>query len=161
MALMESGERGLVELIMVTHAGMTTDEFSKIVTDWLAAARDPRSIRSYTELVYQPMLELLSYLRANGFMTFIVSVGGVEFMRPWTEKVYGAPARTGVRSSIESKFQMRDRIPTLFRLPEVNFIDGKTGKSVGNNERIGRRRPRSEIPTAISRCCSGQPSVTA
>ena len=91
MALTESGERGLVELIMVTHAGMTTDEFSKIVTDWLAAARDPRFNRPYTELVYQPMLELLSYLRANGFMTFIVSGGGVEFMRPWIEKVYGAP----------------------------------------------------------------------
>src|SRR5258708_9599332 len=90
-ALMESGERSLVELIMVTHAGMTTDEFSKIVTDWLATARDPRFKRPHTELVYQPMLELLAYLRANGFKTFIVSGGGVEFMRPWTGKGYGVP----------------------------------------------------------------------
>src|SRR5258708_15356125 len=89
--LAKSGERGLIELIMVTHAGMTSDEFTKIVTDWLATARDPRFKRPHTELVYQPMLELLAYLRANGFKTFIVSGGGVEFMRPWTEKVYGVP----------------------------------------------------------------------
>jgi len=137
--LIESGERGLVEMIMVTHAGMTTDEFSKIVTDWLAAARHPRFKRSYTELVYQPMLELLSYLRANGFKTFIVSGGGVEFMRPWTEKVYGIPPEQVSGSSIKTKFQMRDGSPTLFRLPDINFIDDKTGKPVGINERIGRR----------------------
>jgi phosphoserine phosphatase len=138
-ALMESGERSLVELITVTHAGMTTDEFSKIVTDWLATARDPRFKRPYTELVYQPMLELLSYLRANGFKTFIVSGGGVEFMRPWTEKVYGVPPEQVIGSSIKTKFQMRDGFPTLFRLPEVNFIDDKTGKPIGINESIGRR----------------------
>ena len=137
--LIESGERGLVEMIMVTHAGMTTDEFSKIVTDWLAAARHPRFKRSYTELVYQPMLELLSYLRANGFKTFIVSGGGVEFMRPWTEKVYGIPPEQVIGSSIKTKFQMRDGSPTLFRLPDINFIDDKTGKPVGINEGIGRR----------------------
>lgn len=138
-ALAEFGEHDLVQLIMVTHAGMTTDEFSKIVTDWLATARDPRFKRPYTELVYQPMLELLSYLRANGFKTFIVSGGGVEFMRPWTERVYGVPPEQVVGSSIKTKFEMRDGIPTLFRLPEVNFIDDKTGKPIGINEAIGRR----------------------
>ena len=105
-ALAEAGERGLVELIMATHAGMTTDEFAKIVTDWLATARDPRFKRPYTELVYQPMLELLAYLRANGFKTFIVSGGGIEFMRPWTESVYGVPPEQVVGSSI--KTQIRD-----------------------------------------------------
>jgi hypothetical protein len=138
-AVTESGERGLVEIIMVTHAGMTNDEFSKIVTDWLGTARDPRFKRPYTELVYQPMLELLAYLRANGFKTFIVSGGGVEFMRPWTEKVYGVPPEQVIGSSIKTKFQMRDGIPTLFRLPEVNFIDDKAGKPIGINEAIGRR----------------------
>jgi hypothetical protein len=90
-ALAESGERGLMDLMAVTHAGMTSEEFTKIVTDWLATARDRRFQRPYTELIYQPMLELLTYLRANGFKTFIVSGGGIEFMRPWTERVYGIP----------------------------------------------------------------------
>ena len=138
-ALAKFGERDLVQLIMVTHAGMTTDEFSKIVTDWLATARDPRFKRPHTELVYQPMLELLSYLRANGFKTFIVSGGGVEFMRPWTGKVYGVPPEQVIGSSIKTKFQMRDGIPTLFRLPEVNFIDDKAGKPISINEAIGYR----------------------
>jgi phosphoserine phosphatase len=138
-ALAEFGEYDLVQLIVVTHAGMTTDEFSKIVTDWLATARDPRFKRPYTELVYQPMLELLSYLRANGFKTFIVSGGGVEFMRPWTEKVYGVPAEQVIGSSIRTKFEMRDGVPTLFRSPEVNFVDDKTRKPIGINEAIGRR----------------------
>ncbi len=134
-----SGERGLLELIMVTHAGMTTDEFARIVTDWLATARHPRFGRPYTELVYQPMLELLAYLRASGFKTFIVSGGGVEFMRPWTERVYGVPPEKVVGSSIKTRFEMRDGRPTLFRLPEINFIDDKAGKPVGINEHIGRR----------------------
>jgi phosphoserine phosphatase len=137
--LAESGERGLLELIIVTHAGMTIDEFQKIVTDWLATARHPRFNRPYTDLVYQPMLELLAYLRASGFKTFIVSGGGVEFMRPWTERVYGIPAEQVVGSSIKTKFEMRDGRPTLVRLPEVNFIDDKVGKPVGINEYIGRR----------------------
>jgi hypothetical protein len=137
--LAESGERGLVEIIMVTHAGMTTGEFEKIVADWLGTARDPRFKRPHAELVYQPMLELLAYLRANGFKTFIVSGGGVEFMRPWTEKAYSVPPEQVVGSSIKTKFQMRDGSPVLFRLPEVNFIDDKTGKPVGINEAIGRR----------------------
>ena len=138
-ALAASGEKGLVELMAVTHAGMTPDEFDKIVSDWLATARDPRFKRPYTELVYQPMLELLAYLRANGFKTFIVSGGGIEFMRPWTEKVYGIPPEQVVGSSIKTRFQMRDGRPTLFRLPEINFIDDKVGKPVGINEHIGRR----------------------
>jgi phosphoserine phosphatase len=138
-ALAESGEHGLVELVMVTHAGMTTGEFSKIVTDWLATARDPRFKRLHTELVYQPMLELLAYMRANGFKTFIVSGGGVEFIRPWAERVYGVPPEQVIGSSIKTRFEMRDGRPTLFRLPEVNFVDDKTGKPVGINEAIGRR----------------------
>ncbi|WP_431323161.1 HAD family hydrolase [Rhizobium sp. YTU87027] len=138
-ALAASGETGLLELIMVTHAGMTTSDFEKVVTDWLATARDPKFKRPYTELVYQPMVELLSYLRANGFKTFIVSGGGVEFMRPWTEKIYGVPPEQVVGSSIKTQFKMQDDTPTLYRLPEVNFIDDKAGKPVGINQEIGRR----------------------
>jgi hypothetical protein len=137
--LAEAGEPALVEIIMVTHAGMTVTEFSSIVKKWLAEARDRRFGRPYTELVYQPMLELMDYLRANGFKTFIVSGGGIEFMRPWTEKVYGVPPEHVVGSSIKTKFVMRDGIPTLFRLPDVNFIDDKAGKPVGINEYIGQR----------------------
>ena len=137
--LAESGERGMAELVMATHAGMTTEEFQKIVTDWFATARHPRFKRPYTELSYQPMIELLGYLRANGFKTFIVSGGGIEFMRPWTERVYGVPPEQVVGSSIKTRFQMRDGKPELFRLPELNFIDDKAGKPVGINEFIGRR----------------------
>jgi len=138
-ALAQSGEHGLLEIVTATHAGMTTDEFSKIVTDWLATARHPRFKRPYTEVVYQPMLELLSYLRANGFKTFIVSGGGIEFMRPWSERVYGVPPEQVVGSSIKTKFEMRDGKPVLVRLPEIHFIDDKAGKPVGINEYIGRR----------------------
>jgi hypothetical protein len=138
-ALAASGEKGLMELVAVTHAGMTTDEFAKIVSNWLATARDSRFKRPYTELVYQPMLELLTYLRASGFKTFIASGGGIEFMRPWTERVYGVLPEQVVGSSIKTKFEMRDGRPTLFRLPEINFIDDGPGKPVGINEHIGRR----------------------
>ena len=138
-ALAAAGEHGMAELVMATHAGMTTAEFEKIVTDWLATARHPRFKRPYTELSYQPMIELLAFLRANGFKTFIVSGGGVEFMRPWTERVYGVPPEQVIGSSIKTKFQMRDGQPELFRLPEVNFVDDKAGKPVGINEYIGRR----------------------
>ncbi|MFL5010774.1 HAD family hydrolase [Rhizobium sp.] len=137
--LAASGEKGLVELIMTTHAGMTSSDFQKIVTDWLASARDPKFKRPYTELVYQPMVELLAYLRANGFKTFIVSGGGIEFMRPWAEKVYGVPPEQVIGSSIKTEFRMQDDMPTLYRLPEVNFIDDKAGKPVGINQQIGRR----------------------
>jgi phosphoglycolate phosphatase-like HAD superfamily hydrolase len=138
-ALAAGGEKGLVELIMATHADMTVTQFQEIVTDWIANARDPRFKKPYTELVYQPMLELLAYLRANGFKTFIVSGGGIEFMRPWTEKVYGVPPEQVVGSSIKTKFEMKDEDPTLFRLPEVNFIDDKAGKPVGIQQHIGRK----------------------
>lgn len=138
-AAMSSGERGLLEVVMVTHAGMTTEEFEKIVTDWIAVAKHPTTKRPYTEMVYQPMLEVLAYLRANGFKTYIVSGGGVEFMRPWVESVYGIPPEQVVGSSIKSKFEMRDGKPVLVRLPELNFIDDKEGKPVGINSYIGRR----------------------
>ena len=137
--LAEAGEHGAMELVMATHAGMTTEQFAKIVSDWLATARHPRFNRPYTDLVYQPMLELVAYLRANGFKTFIVSGGGVEFMRPWTERVYGIPPEQVIGSSIKTTFQMRDGRPTLFRLPEINFVDDKAGKPVGINQHIGRR----------------------
>ena len=134
-----AGDHGTAALVMATHAGMTTEEFQKIVTDWLATARDARFKRPYTELSYQPMIELLSYLRANRFKTFIVSGGGVEFMRPWTERVYGVPPEQVIGSSIKTRFQMRDGRPEIFRLPEMNFVDDKAGKPVGINEFIGRR----------------------
>ena len=124
---------------MATHAGMTTEEFEKIVNDWIATAKHPKTKRPYTEMVYQPMLELLAYLRANGFKTFIVSGGGIEFMRPWTEKVYGIPPEQVVGSSGKTKFEMRDGKPVLVQLPEVNFIDDKAGKPVGIQQHIGRR----------------------
>ena len=137
--LEEAGQRGLAELILVTHAGMSTNEFTKIVSDWLSSARHPRFDRPYTELVYQPMIELLAYLRANGFRTFIVSGGGVEFMRPWSQQVYGVPPDQVVGSTIKTRFQMSGDIPELLRLPEMNFIDDGPGKPVGINEHIGKR----------------------
>ncbi len=137
--LAESGERGMLELVLATHSGMTTDEFEKIVSEWLMTARHPRFKRPYTEIVYQPMLELLTYLRANGFKTFITSGGGIEFMRPWSERVYGVPPEQVVGSSIKTRFEMRDGRPTLFRVPEINFIDDGPGKPVGINEHVGRR----------------------
>jgi phosphoglycolate phosphatase-like HAD superfamily hydrolase len=137
--LAASGERGLLALILATHTGMTVNEFQTIVLDWIAAARHPRFKRPYTELAYLPMIELLAYLRANAFKTFIVSGGGIEFMRPWTERVYGIPPEQVVGSSIKTKFQMRDGRPELFRLAELNFIDDNVGKPIGINEYIGRR----------------------
>jgi hypothetical protein len=138
-ALSAAGETGLIELIMATHAGMSTGAFEAVVTGWVATARDGRFKRPYTELVYQPMLELLAYLRAKGFETFIVSGGGVEFMRPWTEAVYGIPPQNVIGSSIKTEFRMVDAKPVLMRLPQVNFIDDKAGKPVGINAHIGRR----------------------
>jgi len=134
-----AGEKGLMEMIMATHTGNTTAEFEQIVKDWIATARNPKTGRLYTEMVYQPMLELLAYLRANGFKTFIVSGGGIEFMRPWAEKTYGIPPEQVVGSSVKTKFELRDGQPVLVRLPEVNFIDDHGGKPVGINEHIGRR----------------------
>jgi len=138
-AALASGEEGLVKLGLATHAGMTTDEFDKIVTDWLATARHPKLKRPYTELVYQPMLELLAYLRQNGFKTYIVSGGGIEFMRTFSEKVYGVPPEQVVGSSIKTKFEIRNGKPVILRLPEVDFIDDGPGKAVGIQKFIGRR----------------------
>jgi len=138
-AALASGEAGLVKLGMATHAGMTTDEFDKIVTDWLATARHPALKRPYTELVYQPMLELLAYLRENGFKTYIVSGGGIEFMRTFSEKVYGIPPEQVIGSSIKTKFEIRDGKPMILRLAEIDFIDDGPGKAVGIQKFIGRR----------------------
>ena len=138
-ALAAAGERGILEIMAVTHSGMTTEEFSGIVADWLATARHPRFNRPYTEMVYQPMLELLGYLRANGFKTFIVPGGGVEFMRAWTERVYGIPPEQVVGSTIATQFDMRDGRPVLTRLPKADFIDDGPGKPVGIEMFIGRR----------------------
>ena len=138
-ALAAAGEHGLLELVMATHGGMSTEEFEAVVTDWLATAKHPTTGRPYTEMVYQPMLELLEYLRANGFKTFIVSGGGIEFMRPWTEAVYGIPPEQVVGSSIKTRYEVRDGRPVILRLPEMNFIDDKEGKPVGINSHIGRR----------------------
>jgi hypothetical protein len=137
--LAASGEHGLLALVLATHSGMTVSEFEKIVLDWIATTRDPRFKRPYTELAYLPMIELFGFLRASGFKTFIVSGGGIEFMRPWTERIYGVPPEQVVGSSIKTKFQMRDGRPELFRLAELNFIDDNVGKPVGINEYIGRR----------------------
>jgi len=133
------GERALLEMVMATHAGMTTEEFEKSVIDWLATAKHPKTGKPFTEMVYQPMLELLTYLRTNGFKTFIVSGGGIEFMRPWAEKVYGIPPEQIIGSSIKSKYELRDGKPVIVKLPELNFIDDKGGKPVGIHHHIGRR----------------------
>jgi phosphoserine phosphatase len=133
------GEHAVVELMAATHAGMTTEEFEKIVLDWIGSAQHPRFKRLYTECVFQPMLELLAYLRANGFKTFIVSGGGVEFMRPWAERVYGIPPEQVVGSRGKLKLEVRDGKPVLVKLPEVDLVDDKAGKPVGIQQQIGRR----------------------
>jgi phosphoglycolate phosphatase-like HAD superfamily hydrolase len=138
-SLLAFGEKGIGELVMATHAGVTTDEFETIVRNWVATAKHPRFNRPFTDLVYQPMLELLAYLRDNGFRTYIVSGGGVEFMRPWAEKAYGIPPGQVIGSSIKTKFEMRDGTPILLRQPEVDFIDDGPGKPVGIHKFIGWR----------------------
>ena len=134
-----SGEKGVLELVMATHAGMTTDEFSKIVDDWITTAKHPKTGKLYTEMVYQPMLELLAYLRANGFKTYIVSGGGVEFMRPWVERVYGIPPEQVVGSRGKLMLESRNGKPVLEKLPEVDLVDDGPGKPVGIQQVIGRR----------------------
>ena len=133
------GDHAVLELFMATHTGMTTVEFEQIVKDWIATAKHPKTGKLYTEMVYQPMLEVLAYLRANAFKNFIVSGGGIEFMRPWAEKIYGIPPEQVVGSSIKTQFELRDGKPVLVRLPELNFNDDKGGKPVGINQHIGRR----------------------
>jgi hypothetical protein len=138
-AALAGGEQALAELIFATHAGITTEEFEKIVTQWLHTAKHPTTGKHFTAMAYQPMLELLAYLRANGFKTFIISGGGLEFMRPWTEKVYGIPPEQVVGSSGKLKFELRDGKPVLIKLPQMNFIDDKEGKPIGIQTHIGRR----------------------
>jgi haloacid dehalogenase-like hydrolase len=138
-ALAEAGQRGLVELVMATHANMSTEDFERVIRDWLSTARHPRFKQPYTDVVYQPMIELLAYLRANGFKTYIVSGGGIEFMRPWTDRVYSVPPAQVVGSSIKTRFMLRSDTPILLRLPQINFVDDGPGKPVGINEHIGQR----------------------
>jgi hypothetical protein len=133
------GDKAILQIVAATHTGMSTKEFEQLVKDWIATAKHPKTGRLLTEMIYQPMVELLAYLRANGFKTFIVSGGGIEFMRPWTEKVYGVPPEQIVGSSVKTKYEMRDGKPVLMRLPEINFIDDKSGKPIGINSHIGRR----------------------
>ena len=134
-----AGEKGLLQMIAATHSGMTIEEFEHTVVSWLDTARHPKTGKPYTEMVYQPMLELLAYLRANGFKTYIVSGGGIEFMRPWTERVYGIPPEQVVGSSLKMKYELRDGVPVLVKLPEIDLIDDKEGKPVGIHSHIGRR----------------------
>jgi len=138
-AIAKSGEKGLLELVMATHTGITTEDFTAAVSDWLETARHPTTGRPYTKMVYQPMLELLDYLRTNGFKTYIVSGGGIEMIRVFAEDVYGIPPEQVVGSSIKTKYELRDGKPVLVRLPEIDFIDDKAGKPVAINQHIGRR----------------------
>jgi phosphoglycolate phosphatase-like HAD superfamily hydrolase len=138
-AALAGGEKALTELVETTHAGMTVDQFARTVAEWLTTARHPKFNRPYTELVYQPMLELLAYLRANGFKTYIVSGGGAEFIRVFAEKAYGIPPEQVVGSSIQTKFELLDGKPEIVRLPKIDFIDDGPGKPVGIAKFIGRR----------------------
>jgi phosphoglycolate phosphatase-like HAD superfamily hydrolase len=138
-AALAGGETAIFEIIMATHAGMTTTEFEQIVNEWITTAKHPKTGRLYSEMVYQPMLELLDYLRANGFKTFIVSGGGVDFLRPWVERVYGIPPEQVVGSRGKLKFELRDGKPVLLKLPTIDLIDDKEGKPVGIQQVIGRR----------------------
>jgi len=138
-ALKASGMDGVTKLLAATHANMTTTEFERIASDWISSARHPRFDRLYTQVVYQPMLELLDYLRANGFKTFIVSGGGIDFMRPWTERVYGIPPEQVIGSQIAMTYEVKNGTPVLMREPEVAFIDDKAGKPAGIQRHIGRR----------------------
>jgi len=138
-ALKAGGMHGLMEIMAATHAGMTTAEFQRAVSEWIATARHPTTGLLYTDMVFQPMLEVLDHLRANGFQTYIVSGGGIDFLRVWAEDVYGVPPQQVVGSSIVTKFEMRDDGPVLMRLPEIDFVDDKAGKPVGIDRHIGRR----------------------
>jgi hypothetical protein len=137
--LSASGEKGILQLVAATHSGMSIDAFADIVRSWMETARHPVSNRPYIEMIYQPMLEVLTYLRSNGFKTFIVSGGGTEFMRPWVEKVYGIPPEQVVGSRGKIKYDVRDGVPMLLKLPDLDLIDDGPGKPVGIAQIIGRR----------------------
>jgi hypothetical protein len=138
-AVMASGAAGLMQILAATHTGNTTEEFEQIVRAWIASARHPGTKRPYDQMIYQPMLDVLAYLRANGYKTFIVSGGGVEFMRPWVERVYGIPPEQIIGSRVKVKYELRAGGPILLRLPEIDFYDDKAGKPVGIHQIIGRR----------------------
>jgi phosphoserine phosphatase len=138
-AVAACGHQGLLELTMATHAGMTTEQFDQIVKDWIDFAKHPQKGLLLKDMVYQPMLEMLDYLNANGFKTFIVSGGGIDFMRPWTQEVYGIPPEQVIGSSLKTKFEIRDGRSVLVRLPEMNFVNDKAGKPVAIHHHIGRR----------------------
>ncbi len=138
-AALAGGEHAIAEIVMATHAGMTADDFQAVAKHWLATARHPQAKRRYLDMVYQPMLELLDFLRANGFRTFIVSGGGIDFLRVFAEEAYGIPPEQVVGSSIRTKYELRDGRPVIARLPEIDFIDDKSGKPVGIHKYIGRR----------------------
>lgn len=133
------GEKAILELVMATHAGMTSEDFEQVVSDWIATARHPQTQRAYTDMVYQPMLEVLNYLRANDFKPFIVSGGGIEFIRAWAEKVYGIPPENVIGSSGKTRFELRDGQPVLVKLPELDFMNDKEGKPIGIQSHIGHR----------------------
>jgi hypothetical protein len=137
--VLATGQKGLFELIAATHAGVDTETFRSTVEQWLKTARHPRTGRPYTEMIYQPMLELLAHLEARGYKTYIVSGGGIEFMRPWTEMVYGIPPERVIGSSIKSKFEIVEGIPKIIGLPQLQFIDDGPNKPIAIQERIGRR----------------------
>ena len=138
-ALAATGEKGLLELVALTHAGNTSEEFAQIVRQWIGSARHPTLKRPYTELTFKPMRELLDYLRANGFKTWIVSGGGIEFLRVISEELYGVPPEQVVGSSIKTRYEVRNGRPAIVRLPEIDFIDDTAGKPVGSHKFIGRR----------------------
>ncbi|HSD68405.1 MAG TPA: HAD family hydrolase [Woeseiaceae bacterium] len=137
--LMAAGMEGIEKVLLVAHANMTAEEFAASVGDWMATAKHPKTGRKYTDMVYQPMLELLDYLRANGFRTFIVSGGGIDFMRVFAEEVYGIPPEQVVGSELDAQFEMRDGRPTIVKTPKLLFVDDKAGKPVGIYRHIGRR----------------------
>ncbi|RWN60421.1 HAD family hydrolase [Mesorhizobium sp.] len=138
-AALAGGEHAILDIVMAAHSGMTTDEFEQIVRDWFASAKHPKTGKPYTEMIYQPMLELLDYLRANGFKTFIASGGGIEFVRVFSEQVYGIPPEQVIGSSGKMKFELKGDQMVLNKLPEVDFIDDKAGKPVAIQKHIGRR----------------------
>lgn len=138
-ALVSAGTRGLIEIVMASHTGMSTTLFDTIVEEWLRDARHPKLQKPYTELYYQPQLELLRYLEAKGFKTFIVSGGSVEFIRMFSEEVYGIPRERVIGTSIKTRYDVQAGKPTLMRLPEIDHVDDKAGKPVGIHQHIGRR----------------------
>jgi len=133
------GKKSLIQVLATTHAGITTEAFDRSVRKWLATARHPTTKRPYHEMAYQPMLEVLEYLRDKDFKTFIVSGGGIDFMRVFAEQTYGIPPEQVIGSRIKAKYEVRDGKPVILKVPELDFIDDKAEKPVGIHQHIGRR----------------------